>query len=57
MTQAIKVENLRHTLTTSVVRFWYKKLDGTFREALGTRNVNLIPKDDYVKHVEDQQNG
>jgi len=46
-------ELLRDILSEGVRRFNFTKLDGTVREALGTRCVNLIPKDEYVKHVED----
>lgn len=54
MTQEIEVKQLRNALSTSVVRFYFKKLDGTLREALGTRNVKLIPKAVSPKFIEDQ---
>ena len=36
---------LRNLLAESVKRFAFIKKDGTIRVALGTRDVNLIPKD------------
>jgi hypothetical protein len=44
---------LREILNNGVVRFQFRKRDGSIRNALGTRNVDLIPKDEYVKHVDD----
>lgn len=44
---------LREILNGGVVRFQFRKKDGSIRNALGTRNVDLIPKNEYVKHVED----
>ena len=54
MSQEIEVRELRNALSTSVVRFHFKKLDGTIREALGTRNVKLIPRATSPSFVEDQ---
>lgn len=54
MLQEIQVKELRDTLTKSVARFRFKKLDGTLREALGTRNVDLIPRETSPKFIEDQ---
>jgi hypothetical protein len=45
--------HLRDILNNGVVRFQFRKRDGSIRNALGTRNVDLIPKDEYVKHVDD----
>lgn len=44
---------LRGILDNGVVRFQFRKRDGSIRNALGTRNVDLIPKQEYVKHVDD----
>ena len=44
---------LREILNNGVARFQFRKKDGSIRNALGTRNVDLIPKHEYVKHVED----
>lgn len=44
---------LREILNGAVVRFQFRKKDGSIRKALGTRRVSLIPKDEYVKHIED----
>jgi len=36
-------EELRATLESSVAKFTYLKKDGEVREAVGTRNLSLIP--------------
>jgi hypothetical protein len=36
-------EELRATLESSVAKFSYRKKDGEMREAVGTRNLSLIP--------------
>ena len=43
------VSNLISLLDQNVARFQFKKLDGSIRNALGTRNELLIPKEDGVK--------
>jgi hypothetical protein len=40
-------------LDRGVVRFSFRKRDGSVRNALGTRNTNLIPKTENVLDVED----
>ena len=45
MAAQITASELRNTLGNSVRRFQFIKLDGSLREALGTRDVTLIPKD------------
>ena len=55
MSQEIEVRELRNALSTSVARFHFRKLDGSIREALGTRNTVLIPKGDHTpRSIEDQ---
>lgn len=44
---------LREILNGAVVRFQFRKKDGSIRKALGTRRVSLIPEAEYVKHIED----
>ena len=44
---------LREILNGGVARFNFRKKDGSIRNALGTRNIDLIPKHEYVKHCED----
>ena len=34
---------LRATLESSVAKFTYRKVNGELREAVGTRNLSLIP--------------
>tara|TARA_R110000868_G_scaffold34853_5_gene125467 strand:- start:215 stop:454 length:240 start_codon:yes stop_codon:yes gene_type:complete len=36
---------LRATLESSVAKFTYRKKDGQVREAVGTRNLSLIPSE------------
>jgi len=47
---------LGHLLELGVHRFNFKKKDGSIRNALGTRNPDLIPKEESVKLVEDVSN-
>ena len=51
--QETTTTQLREILNSGVARFQFRKKDGSIRNALGTRNVDLIPKSEYVKHVED----
>lgn len=51
--QETTTTQLREILNNGVVRFNFRKKDGSIRNALGTRNVDLIPRNEYVKHVED----
>ena len=44
---------LGHLLDMGVHRFNFKKKDGSIRNALGTRNPNLIPKEETVRLIED----
>jgi len=53
MTKAITAQELRRELSNSVRRFKFVKLDGSIREALGTRNISLIPVQDAPSHCED----
>jgi len=50
------VSNLINALDSSVVRFRFKKLDGSIRTALGTRNELLIPKQEEIKFIDDISN-
>ena len=47
------VSNLINLLDENVARFQFKKLDGSIRNALGTRNENLVPKEDEVNFIDD----
>jgi hypothetical protein len=40
-------------LDENVTRFQFKKLDGSIRNALGTRNELLIPKQAMVSYLDD----
>ena len=47
------VSNLISLLDQNVARFQFKKLDGSVRNALGTRNESLVPKEDEVNFIDD----
>jgi hypothetical protein len=47
------VSNLINVLDENVTRFQFKKLDGSIRNALGTRNELLIPKEAGVTYLDD----
>ena len=47
------VSNLVRVLDENVTRFQFKKLDGSIRNALGTRNELLIPKEEEIKFIDD----
>ena len=47
------VSNLINLLDENVARFQFKKLDGSIRNALGTRNELLIPKEECIKFIDD----
>jgi len=47
------VSNLINLLDENVARFQFKKLDGSVRNALGTRNELLIPKEECIKFIDD----
>lgn len=44
---------LREILNSGVARFNFKKKDGSIRNALGTRNVDLIPREDAPTQIYD----
>lgn len=50
------VPNLINVLDENVTRFQFKKLDGSIRNALGTRNELLIPKEEGVTYLDDISN-
>jgi len=50
------VSNLVRVLDENVTRFQFKKLDGSIRNALGTRNELLIPKKAMVSYLDDISN-
>jgi hypothetical protein len=50
------VSNLINLLDENVARFQFKKLDGSIRNALGTRNELLIPKEEGVTYLDDISN-
>lgn len=39
-------ETIKQLLNTGVVKFIYRKIDGTERQAIGTRNINIIEQYD-----------
>ena len=47
MTEALKVAwanfKLRKAMTTKIVRFYFRKIDGSIREAFGTLAENIVP--------------
>lgn len=45
------VNALESKLETGVVRFYFTKKDGSTRSALGTRNLDLIPRGDLPSHL------
>ena len=47
------VSNLINVLDENVTRFQFKKLDGSIRNALGTRNELLIPKEECINMIDD----
>ena len=51
--QETTATQLRNILDNNVARFNFRKKDGSIRNALGTRNIDLIPKHEYVKHCDD----
>lgn len=53
MYQLVNYTELVDMLDNGTVRFQYIKKDGSNREALGTRNTDLIPKEYQIKDVED----
>ena len=50
------VPHLVQLLNEHVTRFQFKKRDGSIRNALGTRNEVLIPKQAEVSSLEDVSN-
>lgn len=50
------VSNLINVLDENVTRFQFKKMDGSIRTALGTRNELLIPKQAMVSYLDDISN-
>jgi hypothetical protein len=54
MLKPTTASELRNVLAESVKRFKFVKLNGEVREALGTRDVKLIPKDVHTpKFIDD----
>ena len=54
MLKPTTASELRNVLAESVKRFKFVKLNGDVREALGTRDVKLIPKDVHTpKFIDD----
>ena len=47
------VSNLINLLDENVARFQFRKMDGSIRNALGTRNELLIPKEECIKMIDD----
>jgi len=43
------IKELRKEMQNGVVEFKYIKKDGTIREAKGTTNMDIIPKDQHPK--------
>lgn len=54
MLKPTTASELRNVLAESVKRFKFVKLNGEVREALGTRDIKLIPKDVHTpKFIDD----
>ena len=54
MLKPTTASELRNVLAESVKRFKFVKLNGDVREALGTRDIKLIPKDVHTpKFIDD----
>lgn len=49
----VSTQHLTDLLNMGVCRFSFRKKDGSIRNALGTRNPNLIPKWMHIKEVSD----
>lgn len=49
----VNYKKLVDMLDNGSVRFEYKKKDGSRRNALGTRNTDLIPREYKINDVED----
>ena len=47
------VSNLINLLDENVARFQFRKMDGSIRNALGTRNELLIPKEECINMIDD----
>lgn len=48
-------ENLKEFLDAGVVTFMFRKVDKTSRFAVGTRDLNLIPKKDHPKGLNESK--
>lgn len=46
-------DRLREKLSQGETKFVFKKKDGTIRPAVGTTNLDLIPKDDWPLTADD----
>jgi len=49
LSTAWRFESFRDALSNGFARFTYYKKDGTFRTALGTRSLSLVPTDKLPK--------
>lgn len=49
MTKQITAVQLNKMLAQGEVKFAFEKKDGTIRQAIGTRNINMIPIKDLPK--------
>jgi hypothetical protein len=45
----MKATELKQALRKGLVKFTFKKLDGSIREAFGTRNMNYVPTESHPK--------
>lgn len=45
------IENLKELMRNGIVSFKYQKVNGEFREAKGTLNLDNIPEDQHPKGV------
>lgn len=52
----VSTQDLMDLLNIGVYRFSFRKKDGSIRNALGTRNPNLIPKSLSVTEISDVSN-
>lgn len=49
------MENIKNLLSEGIVRFLYEKNNGEIREALGTRNIDILMNDEGSGFTEDDK--
>lgn len=48
-------DDLQQKLSTGIVKFKFKKKDGTMRDAVGTLNPSLMPSEQEQRRMYDEQ--